>query len=61
MQHIQDYERLAAHVNELKRVYASKVEERNKNDEHIQSEYENQKAHLKYKVNRLKKYLKQDN
>ncbi|EAS05472.2 WD40 domain protein (macronuclear) [Tetrahymena thermophila SB210] len=61
VQHIQDYEKLQQHVNELKRLYANKNIERNKNDEQILQEYENQKAHLQYKVQRLKKYLKQDN
>ena len=61
VQHIQDYPKLAEHVEELKRVHANKDVEKNKNDEQIQVEYENQKQHLQYKVNRLKKYLKQDN
>lgn len=60
-QFIQDFEKLAVHVEEMKAVYASSNVERAKNDENIQQEYENQKAHLKYKVHRLKKYLKQDN
>lgn len=60
VQHIQNFEKLAQHVDDLKRIHAYKNVERNKNDEHIQSEYENQKTHLQYKVHRLKKYLKQD-
>ncbi|EGR29835.1 WD repeat protein [Ichthyophthirius multifiliis] len=61
VQFIQDYQKLSENIQELKEKYVSQDLSKTTNDDKIQIEQAQQKQHLQQKVERLKRYLKQDN